>query len=437
MKNFKYFSPMLEWVKDNKFKTAVPACWSVLIPVVDSFLNYWTILGKIKPLSGFPLWLIITMSVSFVLIVLVLSLPSIVMKLRIRINEDLHGWLQFAEVNLFFILCGIGICNIKIFFANQKNYREFNNLIKVERQYITDGTHGLKEYYQGKYAIALDSLKLYCESDPVSACYYAELIYDGYIKGTEQHETENAIRLLQYASKKNFYRAIFKLHDYYYREELQDEACNYAEQLLKCSSGVDKNLFISNDSITIQQIALLDEYCTKSFRRLIKDLVQNEHSESDINEANKWYKNFVALKVGKKEADIIEESWKVWSKWKMEDRSAKDAAKKLVSKYPGEAVPACLYADVVLFDKNEKMINKDISDLQDVEKVLISSLRYTTAKAKEDSLSHEKSHDIQMVARYLTELYDSTGYTIEAAEMSHLVDGLEIIEKYRSYEKEN
>ncbi len=437
MKKNNFILPIWEWVKDNKLKTTVPACWSILIPVVDNFLNIWTTLGKIKPLSGFPTWLIISISILFFLTILVLALPTIIKKMHLQISEVLRGWLQFAAVNFFFILCGIGICNIKIFFDNHKNYREFNKLIKIERQYIADGTHGLKEYYQGNYSVALDSLKLYCESDPVSACYYAELIYDGYTNGSEQYQTENALRLLQYSADKNFYRAIFKLHDYYYREELLKEAGNYAEQLLKCSSGCEKKLFKSNDSITIQQTSLLDEYCTKSFRRLITYLVQNNHSESDIKEANKWYKNFIALKIGKKEADILEESWKVWSKWKLEDSSAKDDAKKLVSKYPGEVVPACLYADVILFDKNEKMTNKNISDIQDVEKVLLRSLRYTTAKAKEDSLSYTSSHDIMMVARYLTEIYDSTGYTIEAAEMSQLLDGLEIIEKYRGYEKEN
>ena len=425
-----------QWIKTH-WVSSFPILAGATIPIADSFLNIWAILGKVKPISGFPLWLILVMG-SFVIVTsLALLFTRKKVKPTLLVKENSRDWIKYATYSFATLLAGVLVANVNTYIANRNNLRMFENYISIERQYLTEGTHGLKEYYEGNYKAAYDSLRLYCNSDPVSACYYAEMIFDGYVYGVEQHETTNAIRLMEAAASRNFYRAMFKMQDYYYRQDMKKEAMNYAELLLKRSHELEVNKDEKRDSVYYEQLCRLEDYCTISHGRFVSYLVQNNYDESDIEETNKWYWNYMKVMIGDKTAKISEDTWNVWGAWRLGDKSAEDKALYLAKKYRGEAMPARLYADILLDNPTGELSKVEPSRIQTAEKYLIYALKGTSYHIQRKPLSEVDRNEMIYLASYLSELYDSTGYRIEAAEMNHLVSGLKLTEKYLEYEKKN
>ena len=435
----KRVSNPLKWIKSHWAGSALSIVTGVTIPILDVFVDIWATLGKIRPINGFPLWLIILIGCLLVIGLSALLISRKLGKPAFLLKENVRTWVKYSILAFAMLLAGVFVSVLNTSVKNKNDRRMFKDCLALEAQYLNEGTHGLREFYNKDYGAAYDSLKIYCNSDPVSACYYAEIIFDGLWKGVEQHETTNAIRLIDSSANLQFYRAIFKMEDYYYRQNMGKEAMQYAEQLLRVSSLYKKQETDTTNSTAAMQSHLWSGYCGESLTRIMDYCIANEYDRNEIKKIVSFYYTYLSRAgIGnKKLLDILHEQKNILIDWRLGyKKSAERQAKRFVRKHPGESIPARLYASILLnFD--DVISHTDTLRIQKAEMVLIEALKTMSQKALSDPYPELNETEMLNVASYLTLLYDSTGYWVEAAEMDHLATAYMLINKYRAYETAN
>lgn len=420
--------PKLRWLG-----SVISVVAGVTFPIIDMFVDIWSVLGKIRPLSGFPTWLLILLGSICLLVIVALIVSKKLQKPQFLTKKNVREWLRYAVWAIVGLFAGILLSSIITTITNKKNAQKFEECIELEQKYIKDGTHGLREFYAGDFGAAYDSLKLYCNTDPVAACYYGEIIFDGLWKGVEQHETTNALRLIDSSAHRQFYRAIFKMEDYYYRQNIMDEAIKYAEQYLRVSSIHKVRPSIkSNDSITIWSNCL-----NISFDRLLSYYIVKKDRQSAREISNIYYSCFKD-DIDEESLDVLHQQKNIIADWQMGyHKAAEKSVKKLAKKYPGNPQVAILYTDIILGGDIKKIKDSDIKKTQQVEKVLIDALKNASQNSLTTQFPLQNESAMKQIAWYLSEIYDSTGYWMEAAEMEHLATSFDLINKYRNYETTN
>jgi hypothetical protein len=426
----------IKWIKTHWTGSILSFVTGISIPVLDLFVDIWDVLGKIRPIDGFPLWLIIIVTCLLVIELVALLISGKLNKPAFLLKENIRSWIKYSIIALVMLLSGILVSGLNTLVKNKHDKQLFEECMDLEAKYFNDGSHGLREFYARDYGAAYDSLKIYCNSDPVSACYYAEIIFDGLWKGVEQHETTNAIRLLDSAANLQFYRAIFKMEDYYYRQNMKEEAMQYAEQLLRVSSHCDPREIFPSDSAAKMQVELWSSYCGESYTRLLDYYIENSRDRDDLRNINDIYYHY-AEKVLELDNEFVatrHEYRDIWVEWQLGYRSsAERQAKRAVKKYPGNPLLARLYASI-LVNFNNISSTTDSLRLQEAEKVLVEALKGTSQRALSDPYPDMNEQEMYNVSWMLSELYDSTGYWMEAAEMEHLATAYMLMNKYRAYE---
>ena len=421
------------WIKTHWKGSAIAAISGAAVPVIDAFFDVWKILDKIRPIYGFPIWLVVLLCILIIAIGFILWFSNKQKCPPFWKKQSVKDWLKYALLGIGVLLLCALLSMITTSITQKKNKKMFRECMMIEQQYLKDGTHGLREFYEGNYKAAYDSLKLYYHSDPVSACYYAEIIYDGLWLGVEQHETTNAVRLLDSAASHQFYRAIFKMEDYYYRQKMEKEAMRYAEQFFLVSEKPIK----SDDTILKEQTIRWLDLCFYSYNRLFWYLIDNNHDVSEIERINKVYWGLLPNLIGERKSLLMRDWCDVKGALYLGDKSAKRKAKRALRKYDYDPSFARLYATILLDGQLSDTCEVDMKKGAKAEAVLIEALRVASEKSLVDSQATENEDEIIRLALFLSELYDFYGYGIEAAEMDQLASGFELKKIYKSYEDQN
>ena len=423
------------WIKTHRWGSIFATLTGASVPVIDAFFDVWKVLDKIRPIYGFPLWLAIALCVVGLAIVFALWFSGRPKCPAFWKKQSVKDWLKYALLGItVLIFCALlsVIITSKVRDNKQKMFAE---CMKLEQKYLKEGTHGLREFYEGNYGVAYDSLKLYRNADPVSACYYAEILYDGLWQGVEQHETTNAVRLLDSAASRQFYRAIYKMEDYYFRQNMEKEAIRYAEQYLLVSVKPTK---AGDDTILRDQTKRWADLCFASYNYLYSYLVDNNHDVSEIENVNKVFWNLLSGLKGEKKATLNKNFADVRGAWLLGKRSsAKRKANRLMRKYNYEPAFTRLYVSILFDGQVCDTCKIDEKKVAKAENVMLKALRVASERLLVDSLVSESEDEMMRLAMQLSELYDKCGYGIEAAEMDQLVSGFELKKIYEGYENKN
>lgn len=423
------------WIKMHRTGSAVAAVTGALVPVIDAFWDVWKILDKIRPIYGFPLWLAVALCVVGLAIVFALWFSGRPKCPAFWKKQSVKDWLKYALLGIMVLLFCALLSVIITSKVRDNKQKMFAECMRLEQKYLREGTHGLREFYEGNYGVAYDSLKLYRNADPVSACYYAEILYDGLWQGVEQHETTNAIRLLDSAASHQFYRAIYKMEDYYFRQNMGKEAMRYAEQYLLVSVKPTK---AGDDTILRDQTIRWTDLCFASYNYLYSYLVDNNHDVSEIENVNNVFWNLQSGSIGDKKAVLNKNYSDVRGAWFLGKRtSAKRMAKRLMRKYDYEPALTRLYVAILLDGQMCDTCKIDEKKVAKAEDVLLKALRVASERTLVDSLSSESEDEMKRLAMQLSELYDKCGYGIEAAEMDQLASVFELKKLYEGYENKN
>lgn len=420
------------WIKMHRSGSVVAAVTGAFVPVIDAFLDVWKILDKIRPIYGFPLWLAVALCVVGLAIVFALWFSGRPKCPAFWKKQSVKDWLKYALLGIMVLLFCALLSVIITSKVRDNKQKMFAECMRLEQKYLREGTHGLREFYEGNYGVAYDSLKLYRNADPVSACYYAEILYDGLWQGVEQHETTNAVRLLDSAASRQFYRAIYKMEDYYFRQKMEKEAMRYAEQYLLVSVKPTK---AGDDTILREQTMRWIKLCAASYYRLFFYLVDNNHEVSELESVNKVFWSLLSNLQGERKANIEKYRADIRGARLLGKSSAQRKAKRLVKKFNYEPSIARLYVATLLDGQICDTCMIDEKKGAKAEEVLLNALRVTSERILVDSLATECEGEMLSLAIQLSDLYDKCGYGIESAEMDHLASVFKLKIVYEDYEK--
>ena len=337
------------------------------------------------------------------------------------------------HVAISLILCsflGTGIMKIVDARTTYELQEETYKHYCAEKTYIKNGTKGLREFHEGRYLAALDSLRLYADTSAVAAYYYGLILYNGY---NVEPDYITGLKYIELAAQQHYFRAVYELLQYNIKLGNSEAVLKYAEMYLSAR--------------LTHFMAFPDE--------IGKDIEigpELDYWNFEINCYNNIYSYYAAIKpdlsmllhwIGVFHEPYINQKDNIyWEKKKIENTAlaywltghcakGSNIMKRLVKKYPEDARLHTEYGKMLInCPSPEHIINMEelsFSKIQKAEKHFLEGLKLAS-----------KNYNINqqfICAKYLEKLYRATGYLDDAKQMNHLSSDLSINMYYEELSK--
>ena len=120
------------WIKTHWKGSAIAAISGAAVPVIDAFFDVWKILDKIRPIYGFPIWLVVLLCILIIAIGFILWFSNKQKCPPFWKKQSVKDWLKYALLGIGVLLLCALLSMITTSITQKKNKKMFRECMMIE-----------------------------------------------------------------------------------------------------------------------------------------------------------------------------------------------------------------------------------------------------------------------------------------------------------------